>query len=86
MSSKSSGLFAEDPCIYAPIFLLKKDLKVEDNKSMSKVPEEMKDASKYRQNKPKFFSAPEYWFKKNKNLSVMNFKLEDQLGMSQDHF
>lgn len=46
----------------------------------------MKDLSKYRQNKPKFFSAPEYWFKKNKNLSVMNFKLEDQMGLSQDHF
>jgi hypothetical protein len=46
----------------------------------------MKDVSKYRQSKPKFFSAPEYWFKKNKNLSVMNFKLEDQLGMSQDQF
>ena len=46
----------------------------------------MKDLSKYRQNKPKFFTAPEYWFKKNKNLSVMNFKLEDQMGLSQDHF
>jgi len=42
---------------------------------MKKVPEEMKDASKYHQKKPKFFTAPDYWFKKNKNLSVMNFKL-----------
>jgi hypothetical protein len=46
----------------------------------------MKDLSKYRQNKPKFFSAPEYWFKKNKNLSVMNFKLEDQMGLFQYNF
>ncbi len=46
----------------------------------------MKDVSKYQHKKPKFFSAPEYWFKKNKNLSVMNFKLEDHFGMSTDNF
>ncbi len=27
-----------------------------------------------------------YWFKKNKNLSVMNFKLEDNFGTSTDGF
>jgi hypothetical protein len=46
----------------------------------------MKDASRYHQKKPKFFTAPDYWFKKNKNLSVMNFKLEDNFGMSTDNF
>ena len=27
--------------------------------------------------KMQIFKAPEYWFKKNMNLSVMNFRLED---------
>ncbi len=38
VSSKSSGLFAEDPCIYAPIFLLKKDLKQDGKNHETKVP------------------------------------------------
>lgn len=25
------------------------------------------------------FAAPEYWFRKNKNLNVMNFRMEDNI-------
>lgn len=26
------------------------------------------------------FKAPDYWFRKNRNLSIMNFRLQDGYG------
>ena len=38
------------------------------------------DMGDYTLNKKHIFKAPEYWFRKNKNLEVMNFRLEDGIG------
>lgn len=35
--------------------------------------------------KKQIFKAPEYWFRKNKNLEVMNFRLDDGVGPEADH-
>jgi hypothetical protein len=66
-------LTSEIPSIYAPIFVLKKSFNFKKPNS-SKVHPNFRS---YTTSKPVIFRAPEYWFRKNKNLSVMNFKLED---------
>lgn len=85
VSTKSSMIASSDPCIYSPIYILKKTFRgTEEESKGKKVVNE--NISKYKTKKAQFFRAPDYWFKKNKNLSVMNFKLEDHFGTMNDNF
>ena len=70
------GMISSDnPCIYSPLFVLKeKDF---DLKGVSRPASLSQNISDYHFKKMQIFKAPEYWFKKNMNLSVMNFRLED---------
>jgi hypothetical protein len=72
--STATGMISSDnPCIYSPLFLLKeKDFGLE---RVTKPTNISQNASDYQMSKMKIFRAPEYWFKKNMNLSVMNFRL-----------
>ena len=36
--------------------------------------------------KHQHFTAPEYWFRKNKNLNVMNFRLEDNIPLNSEQY
>ena len=68
------GMLTYDlPSIYAPLFILKKSFNFKNPKAKNVHP----NFNAYTSNKPVVFRAPEYWFRKNRNLSVMNFKLED---------
>ena len=68
------GMLATDvPSIYAPLFVLKKSF-TQKNPNVKKVHPNFKS---YTSNKPVVFRAPDYWYRKNKNLSVMNFKVDD---------
>lgn len=70
------GLFAtENPSIYAPLFVLKKSFNLK-NSSKRNAKNKYKD-SDYQAERPTLFRAPDYWFKKNRNLSVMNFRFDD---------
>ena len=70
----SLGTFSSDlPSIYAPLFILKKSFNIKNPKVKNIHP----NFKSYKSTKPVVFRAPDYWFKKNKNLSVMNFKIED---------
>ena len=72
----SMGFFSTDnPSIYAPLFILKKSFNVKKGK---KNRQKQKD-SEYKAFKPTLFRAPDYFFRKNRNLSIMNFRLEDML-------
>ena len=73
--STQAGLISSDnPCIYCPLFVLKeKDF---DLKGVNKPGNISQNAKDYVFARTKLFRAPEYWFKKNMNLSVMNFRLE----------
>jgi hypothetical protein len=55
VSSKTSNFASEDPCIYAPLFILKKDFK---NLTTEQPLTINKSMSGYKTNKPKFFAAP----------------------------
>ena len=68
------GVLASDvPSIYAPVFVLKKSF-TQKNPNVKKVHPNFRS---YTSNKPVVFRAPDYWYRKNKNLSVMNFKVDD---------
>jgi hypothetical protein len=68
------GTFTNDPpSIYAPLFVLKKSF-TQKNPNAKKVHPNFRT---YTSNRPVVFRAPEYWYRKNKNLSVMNFKVDD---------
>lgn len=54
--------------------MLKKEFNL---KSVGKPRELSEDLKHYKAKRLQVFKAPEYWFKKNMNLSVMNFRLED---------
>jgi len=70
------GLLTSDtPSIYAPLFIIKKSFNFKSPKSKKVHP----NYKSYKGNKPVIFRAPDYWFRKNKNLSVMNFKLDDMI-------
>lgn len=74
VSTQESFVSVDNPCVYAPLFVLKRELDAPSNDRPGGLSEEWKD---YRRKRPQVFKAPEYWFKKNQNLSVMNFRLED---------
>lgn len=74
VSTQESYISSDNPCVYAPLFILKRDLSVEANNRPAGLSEELCD---YKRKRLQVFKAPEYWFKKNMNLSVMNFRLED---------
>lgn len=66
------GIFAQDlPSIYAPLFVLKKSFNFKTAKTKNVHP----NFSAYTTTKPVVFRAPDYWFRKNRNLSVMNFRI-----------
>lgn len=55
-------------------------LKKEFNLKSVAPPRDLKeDLRNYKAKRMQIFKAPEYWFKKNMNLSVMNFRLEDNV-------
>ena len=66
-------LASDVPSIYAPLFVLKKSF-TQKNPNVKKVHPNFRS---YTSNKPVVFRAPDYWYRKNKNLSVMNFKVDD---------
>lgn len=68
-----------EPIIYAPLFLMKKSLesKIKNTKTLKKNFEDYKKAQ------PQFFKAPDFWFKMNKDLQVINFRLEDVDGYNE---
>ena len=67
---------AELPSIYAPLFILKKSFNFKKPKA-NYVPSK---SNVHNTTKPVIFRAPDYWFRKNRNLSVMNFRLEDMMS------
>lgn len=70
------GTFSYDlPSIYAPLFIMKKSFNFKNPKAKNIHP----NFKTYKATKPVVFKAPDYWFRKNRNLSVMNFKLEDMI-------
>jgi hypothetical protein len=77
----SLGRFSKsNPSIYAPIFILKKSFVLK-----SPVVNNIKfDPKVYRTTKPVVFRAPDYFFKRNRNLSVMNFRVEDIVNLNQE--
>jgi hypothetical protein len=73
VSTQVGMISADNPCIYCPLFVLKeKDF---DIQGVNKPGNISQNPSDYHFAKMKIFKAPEYWFKKNMNLSVMNFRL-----------
>jgi hypothetical protein len=77
------GTFSsENPSIYAPLFILKKSFSLKSPVTRNIHP----NSTVYKTTKPVLFRAPEYWFRKNRNLSVMNFKLEDMVSAAGSEF
>ena len=71
------GAFTSElPSIYAPLFILKKSFNFKNPKAKH-VPSRQ---ANHKLTKPVVFRAPEYWFRKNRNLSVMNFRLSDVIS------
>ncbi len=69
----SLGAFSSNnPSIYSPLFIMKKFFAIQSPKD--KFQPNLKN---YTVHKPVVFRAPEHFFKKNRNLSVMNFRTED---------
>jgi hypothetical protein len=66
------GRLTDDlPSIYAPLFILKKSFNFKNPKAKNVHP----NFNAYTAAKPVVFRAPDYFFRKNRNLSVMNFKI-----------
>ena len=76
LSTQLGHISSENPCIYSPLFVLKKEFSL---KGVARPRNLSEDLKHYRAKRLQVFKAPEYWFKKNMNLSVMNFRLEDGL-------
>jgi hypothetical protein len=77
VSTNSGHISSDNPCVYSPLFVLKeKDF---DIKSVSRPNRLSQNMCDYQMKRMQIFRAPEHWFKKNINLSVMNFRLEDGL-------
>lgn len=75
VSTNLGQISSDNPCVYSPLFVLKeKDF---DLKSVARPTRLSQNLSDYQMKRIQIFRAPEYWFKKNLNLSVMNFRLED---------
>lgn len=75
----SVGMFSSDnPSIYSPLFIMKKSFNLKNSKSKINFG---RDSSKVKEQTLAIFRAPEYWFKKNQKLSVMNFKAEDMISL-----
>lgn len=72
VSTQLGHISTENPCIYSPLFVLKKDFNL---KSVARPRNLSDDLKNYKSKRLQIFKAPEYWFKKNLNLSVMNFRL-----------
>ena len=66
-------LTTDTPSIYAPLFVIKKSFNFKKSKAKDIHP----NIKSYKSNRPVIFRAQDYWFRKNRNLSVMNFKLDD---------
>ena len=71
-------LSSNNPSIYSPIFILKKSFNLKSSKTK---PTFSRDIAHAKQKPSVIFRAPEYWFKKNRKLSVMNFKPDDMLTL-----
>lgn len=70
------GMLTDDlPSIYAPLFILKKSFNFKNPNVKNVHP----NFNAYNSAKPVVFRAPDYFFRKNRNLSVMNFKIEDMI-------
>lgn len=75
VSTNLGQIAANCPCVYSPLFILKeKDFDLKSVERPTRLSQNMCD---YHMKRMQIFRAPEYWFKKNINLSVMNFRLED---------
>lgn len=68
------------PSIYAPLFILKKSFVLKN--SVTK--QIQNDPKIYKTTKPVVFRAPDYFFRRNKNLTVMNFRVEDMISLDED--
>lgn len=67
---------SHQPCIFCPLFVMKKVYQHAKNPKWARGINE-KD---YKSQKIiQFFHAPDYWFRKNRNLDVVNFRLEDNI-------
>lgn len=75
-----ASISKDEPCIYAPLFIMKNDYKY---KGQTTKPKNLNEADYKNRAKHQHFAAPEYWFRKNKNLSVMNFRLEDNIPQNE---
>jgi len=56
---------------------MKKTYKYEKNPAWSK---KINEADFKNKQKTQIFHAPEYWFRKNRNLDLMNFRIEDNVN------
>ncbi len=56
---------------------MKKTYKYEKNPAWSK---KINEADFKNKQKTQIFHAPEYWFRKNRNLDLMNFRVEDNVN------
>ena len=78
VSANVGTISKEEPSIFSPIFIMKTAY---TDPMKEKNLEDKINADEYKYGaKKQIFKAPEYWFRKNKNLAVMNFRLEDELG------
>lgn len=67
-----ASISKDEPCIYSPLFIMKKEYRY---KGEVRKPLNINEADYTNRAKHQHFPAPEYWFRKNKNLNVMNFRL-----------
>ena len=76
MFADIAAISQDEPSVYSPLFVMKSDYpEIKEENLAGKI-----DMGDYTLNKKHIFKAPEYWFRKNKNLEVMNFRLEDGIG------
>ena len=69
---------SDNPSIYSPLFIMKKSFNLKNSKGKMLF---RNDSAHLKEKGVVIFRAPEYWFKKNQKLSVMNFKPEDILTL-----
>lgn len=65
------------PIIYSPLFIMKN--KFTDKKSKNLKNHNL-NIEKYHKAEAQFFKSPEFWFKMNKDLQIVNFRTEDVMG------
>jgi hypothetical protein len=74
VSTDIGSIARNDPCIYSPLFIMKKILK---GGKKPRWMENINESEFENREKVQIFHPPEYWFKKNRNLDLLNFRLED---------